>query len=142
MSDDKRLRLKGLLEFYAATLRIVGAANATGAIASGVAFQAFEKLPGAQPAIKNIAIAFLLGVFAFAISHLALFLTQMEMNLYFMGSKKLTEWEKIFWVVSKPRRTYLLSAKKDLIVGIFAGLGSFVLFLFGLGLAITFALGL
>jgi hypothetical protein len=43
---------------------LVGAANTTGAIAAGAAFQVFEKIPAAQPYIKYVVLVFLLGVFA------------------------------------------------------------------------------
>jgi hypothetical protein len=51
----------------------VGAANTTGAIAAGAAFQVFEKIPAAQPYIKYVVLVFLLGVFAFTFSAATLF---------------------------------------------------------------------
>jgi hypothetical protein len=44
MSDQQPLSVKETFDIYNSTLRLVGAANATGAIAA-VAFQSFEKLP-------------------------------------------------------------------------------------------------
>jgi hypothetical protein len=65
----------------------VGAANATGVIAAGAAFQAFEKIPAAQPYIKDVVLIFLLGVFAFTFSAATLFFAQSEFNGYFVASK-------------------------------------------------------
>jgi hypothetical protein len=91
----------------------VGAANATGVIAAGAAFQAFEKIPAAQPYIKYVVLVFLLGVFAFTFSAATLFFAQSEFNSYFVASKtkERTDWEKIFWGIINEPETHLLAAK-------------------------------
>jgi hypothetical protein len=65
MSDQQPLSLKETFDIYNSTLRLVGAANATGAIAAGAAFQAFEKIPGAQPHIKNVMLVSIWGALVY-----------------------------------------------------------------------------
>jgi hypothetical protein len=142
MSDDQRLSFKGLLDIYTTALRLLGAANATGAIAAGAAFHAFEKTSAAQSSIKGVIVAFLIGVLAFAASYLAIFLTQMNMEHYFAGSREQAEWEKTFLVNQKPPQNYLAEANRCLVVAMFAGLLSLALFLAALGIVILFALSL
>jgi hypothetical protein len=42
MDENAELKFKGLMDIWIASLRLLGAANATGALAAGAAFQAFD----------------------------------------------------------------------------------------------------
>ena len=113
MSDQQPLSLKETFDIYNSTLRLVGAANATGAIAAGAAFQAFEKTPAAQSFIKYVALVFLLGVLAFTFSSAALFIAQREFDSYLASRpKERADWEKIISGITKnpPRRTFWLKS--------------------------------
>ena len=120
MSDQQPLSLKETFDIYNSTLRLVGAANATGAIAAGAAFQAFEKIPGAQPYIKNVVLVFLFGVLLFTFSSATLFIAQSELDRYFAASrtKERADWEKIISGITKPPETHLRDAKKNWIVAL------------------------
>jgi hypothetical protein len=65
MNEDGEDKFKAFIEIYNSGLRLVGAANATGALAAGAAFQAFEKRPEAQSSIKIIIGFFFAGIVAF-----------------------------------------------------------------------------
>jgi hypothetical protein len=75
MSDERpeRLGLRGRLAHMESGLRLLGGANATGAIAGGVAFHAFESSLEIQSAVKSAAVLFLFGIFTFTIAYTALF---------------------------------------------------------------------
>jgi hypothetical protein len=144
MSDHQPLSVKETFDIYRSTLRLVGAANATGAIAAGAAFHAFEKLPAAQSFIKYVVLVFLFGVLAFAVSSVAMFISQSEFDRYFVASraKERADWEKIIWgIISKPE-AHLLAAKKNWIIAILTGLSSVLLFLGGLAMVMFFVIGL
>jgi hypothetical protein len=125
---------------------LIGAANATGALAAGAAYQAFEKRPEAQSSIKIIIGFFFVGVVAFTISRMAMFLMQVFMNNYFRRQSEPSDWEETIFSdgLIKPTATkeYLRMARHDLIVMSFAGLLSLVLFLFGLWFVEAFLLAL
>jgi hypothetical protein len=74
MSADGEDTFKAFIEIYNSALRLIGAANATGTLAAGAAFQAFEKRPEAQSSIKIIIGFFFAGIVAFSNSQMALFL--------------------------------------------------------------------
>jgi hypothetical protein len=81
MDENAELKFKGLMDIWISSLRLLGAANATGALAAGAAFQAFDKKPEAQSTIKVVVIFFLGGVILFALSQIAIFFTQINMEL-------------------------------------------------------------
>jgi hypothetical protein len=144
MSDHQPLSVKETFDIYNSTLRLVGAANATGAIAAGAAFQAFEKIPGAQPYIKNVVLVFLFGVLLFTFSSATLFIAQSELDRYFAASrtKERADWEKIISGITKPPETHLRDAKKNWIVALLTGFLSVLLFLGGLAMVMFFVVGL
>jgi allantoicase len=145
MSDHQPLGLKGLFDIYQSTLRLVGAANATGAIAAGAAFHSLDKIPEAQSFIKYVVLVFLMGVLAFTISYTGLFVAQMEINSYLAARQttERTEWEKILLgIIKDPPTKHLLEAKKTWIVMMLAGLLSFLLFVVGLALVLVFVVRL
>lgn len=132
MSNNQPLGLKELFDVYQPTLRLVGAANATGAITAGAAFHA---LPEAQWYVKYVALIFLMGVFFFAASCAGLFFAQMHINSYLVAIQTAdrTEWEKIFvGTIKTPPDEHLSEAKKAWIATVLFSLCSFVLFMAGL----------
>jgi hypothetical protein len=142
MIEDDQARFKGLMDIYTTALRSLGTANATGAIAAGAAFHAFEKVAAAQGSVKAVVMTFLLGVLAFAVSYIALFVTQAEMERYFAQSGEQSDWVKVFWAAPAQGKEQLAGARRSLIVGMFAGLLSLALFLFGLALVLNFVVQL
>jgi hypothetical protein len=144
MSDQQPLSLKETFDIYNSTLRLVGAANATGAIAAGAAFQAFEKIPGAQPHIKNVMLVFLFGVLLFTFSSATLFIAQSELDRYFVASrtKERADWEKIIAGITKPPEAHLRDAKINWRAALLTGFLSVLLFLGGLAMVMFFVIGL
>jgi hypothetical protein len=61
MGDEKndRLGLRGRLAHMESALRLLGGANATGAIAAAVAFHTFESHADIQNAVKTAVVLFL-----------------------------------------------------------------------------------
>ena len=89
-------------------------------------------------------LVFLFGVLAFAVSSVAMFISQSEFDRYFVASraKERADWEKIIWgIISKPE-AHLLAAKKNWIIAILTGLSSVLLFLGGLAMVMFFVIGL
>jgi hypothetical protein len=136
MSENGQAKFKAFIEVYTSPLRLIGAANATGALAAGAAYQAFEKRPEAQSSIKAIIVFFFAGFAAFVISQMSLFFLQMYMNSYFRRQTKASDWETTLLAgPDKPTSASdnLRMARYDLIVVSFSGLAALVLFLVGLG---------
>jgi hypothetical protein len=146
MNEHGEDKFKEFIAIYNSGLRLIGAANATGALAAGAAFQAFEKRPEAQSSIKTIIVFFFAGVVAFTISQFAIFLMQSYMNNYFRRQSGPSEWEKAIFSNGgiKPTATkdYLRMARIDLIVTSFSGLFSLIMFIFGLGFVAQFLIAL
>jgi hypothetical protein len=117
----------------------VGRANATGALAAGAAYQAFDKKPEGQSTIKVLVVLFLMGVMLFALSQIAMLLTQQNMELYFLKLRKPSEWEKAFWNTERRQEEYnpLVMAKRSLFFMMFLGMASLACFLLGL-ISVTF----
>jgi hypothetical protein len=134
MDENAELKFKGLMDIWISSLRLLGAANATGALAAGAAFQAFDKKPEAQSTIKVVVIFFLGGVILFALSQIAIFFTQINMERYSLRLRESSEWEKTFWATGRQtsQDNPLVSAYRSYIVMMFSGLASMVLFFFGL----------
>jgi hypothetical protein len=65
---SERLGLRGRLAHFESTLRLLGGANTTGAIAAGAAFHAFEKNTEVQGTVKTAAALFLFGILAFVVA--------------------------------------------------------------------------
>jgi hypothetical protein len=66
-TKSERLGLRGTLTLFESALRLLGAANATGAITAGAALHAFAQEAAApvQNGVKLAVLLFLCGVFAF-----------------------------------------------------------------------------
>jgi uncharacterized protein YqhQ len=145
MNEHGEDNFKAYIAIYSSGLRLVGTANATGALAAGAAFQAFEKRPEAQSSLKIIIGFFFAGIVAFAISQMAMFLVQLYMSNYFRRQSKPSDWEAIFLDGQRKEAAasdYLRMVRYDLIVITFSGLLSLILFLFGLWLVGTFLFAL
>jgi phosphate/sulfate permease len=145
MNENGEDKFKAFIEIYNSALRLVGAANATGALAAGAAYQAFEKRPEVQSSIKIVIALFFAGVVAFTISQMAMFLLQMYISNYFRRQSAPSDWETTLLAgPDKPTTATdnLRKARYDFIVMSFSGLFSLFLFLFNLGFAGVFLLAL
>jgi hypothetical protein len=82
MTDAKtdRLGMRGRIGQLESALRLIGGANATGAIASGAAFHAFAENVAIQGSIKTAAILFLFGIFTFVIASMGLFMMTLDID--------------------------------------------------------------
>ena len=144
MSDEKpkRLGLRGRLASFESTLRLLGGANATRAIAAGAAFHAFDKNMDVQNAVKGAAVLFLFGIFTFVIAYAFLFFTIHDID-HSMHKEGESTWpEYLFWVPNKSAEEYKKAAYREYIVTFFGILASFVLFMSGLGFILTMAVHL
>jgi hypothetical protein len=141
MNENAELKFKGLMDIWIASLRLLGAANATGALAAGAAFQAFDKKPEGQSTIKVLVVLFLIGVVLFALSQIAMFFTQVNMEFYFLRLREPSEWEKAFWNTEGQQQQHnpLVMAKRGYILMTFLGMASLACFLLGLLLVTVFA---
>jgi hypothetical protein len=147
MSEEKseKLGLRGRLALLDSALRLLGGANATGAIAAGAAFHAFEKSAEIQSAVRTAAVLFLFGIFAFVIAYAGLFFAAHDID-HSMHKEGEETWPAyLFWDARKNAEEYKTAARRELIVTVFGGLASFVCFFIGLGLillmAVNFQLG-
>jgi hypothetical protein len=134
MNEDGEERFKRIAEIYSSGVRSLGAANATGALAAGAAYQAFEKRPDVQSSIKEIIVMFFAGIIAFTVSQIAIHLAQIYMERYFRQSTEPADWEGTIFGNKRPDENYLRMVSHDFVVLGFAMIASLVLFLFGLGL--------
>jgi hypothetical protein len=139
MDENAELKFKGLMDIWTASLRLLGAANATGALAAGAAFQAFDKKPEWQSTIKIFVVLFLIGVMLFTLSQITMFVTQQNRELYFLRLREPTEWEKTFWNTERQRQQHkpLAAAKLGYLFMGFIGMASLACFILGL-ILVTF----
>jgi hypothetical protein len=134
MDDEKteRLGLRGRLAHIESSLRLLGGANATGAIAAGVAFHAFENNADIQNAVKMAAVLFLFGIFTFTFAYAFLFVATQDVDHSLHKDGEPTWPEYLFWVPTKSPEEYKKAAYREFVVVAFGMLASFVLFLIGL----------
>jgi hypothetical protein len=144
MSEEKRelLGLKGRLAHFESALRLIGGANATGAIAAGAAFHAFSQNAAVQDSVKTAAILFLFGIFTFVIGYAGLFLTTLDIEHSLYKNDEPLWPEYLFWKPTKSAEEYRKAAQREFIVAVFVGLASFVLFFAGLAHVLTMAIRL
>ncbi len=135
-TKSERLGLRGLLALTDSALRLLGGANATGAIAAGAAFHALEKYGDAQRAVKWAAIAFLFGILSFVVGYVGWYVATLEID---MSLRKVDEPgpEEIFLISHKSVEDHRRHARGNFILMSFAGLCSFVCFILGLGIVIN-----
>jgi hypothetical protein len=140
--NTERLGLRGRLAHLESALRLLGGANATGAIAGGVAFHAFETNAEIQSAVRSAAVLFLFGIFTFTIAYAALFIAtdDIDRSMHKPGDETWPEY--LFWIPSKSPEQYKTTGKWEFTVAIFGGLASFVLFLCGLAAILFMAIHL
>jgi hypothetical protein len=134
MTDERsnRLGLRGRLAHFESGLRLLGGANATGAIAAGVAYHAFAASPDFQSWVKVSALLFLLGIFTFVIAYMGWFITTLEID-HALHTADEPVWPNYpFLTPSKTAEEYQSDAKKTFIMMGLAGLVSFIFFLAGL----------
>jgi hypothetical protein len=134
MDDEKndRLGLRGRLAHMESALRLLGGANATGAIAAGLAFHTFENNADIQTAMKRAVILFLFGIFTFTIAYAALFMATEDIDHSMHKQGEETWPEYLFWVPTKSAEEYKTMVKWEVGVALFGGLASFSIFIVGL----------
>jgi hypothetical protein len=137
----ERPGLKGRLAHIESTLRLLGGANATGAIAAGVAFHTFENNADIQNAVKIAAVLFLFGVLTFTLAQAFLFITILEVD-HAMHKKGEPNPEYLFWISPKSPEEHKKSAYRTFVVVAFGMLASFVLFIAGLACVLLLAVSL
>jgi hypothetical protein len=144
VADEKseRLGLRGRLALIESALRLLGGANATGAIAAGVAFHAFEKNAEVQSSVKIAALLFLFGIFTFAIAFMSLFMATYDIDSSLHKEGEPTWPEYLFWVPIKSAEEYRKAGKREFVASALIGLVSFILFLVGLVVVLTMAVRL
>jgi hypothetical protein len=128
MADAKseRLGLRGTLSLFESAFRLVGGANATGALAAGVAYHAFAGKVEVQSSIKWAAVLFLLGVMAFTISYVLWLMASLDLD------RSLGPGEDALFPSTKTAEAYRKEGKIRFVVSIFLAVASFAFFLFGL----------
>jgi hypothetical protein len=146
MADAKteRLGLRGTLALVESALRLVGAANATGAISAGAAFHALGQRAAAQGLIKTAAIIFLGGVMAFALAYFCWFMTAIEMDQSLDTPEDKGAPERALIADQKKRPPEQLRKEATRFFWIMAILGllSLICFMLGMVSAISMALSL
>jgi hypothetical protein len=133
MSDDK-LDLNGMFDLISSTFRLVGTANATGAIAIGAGFQTFEKMDSLSFA-RIVILLFLFGVAAFVAGYCFLLAARLELDGY-LSSKtaERADWEQLF----RLKRGTLSGAKRSFTTAVLLGAASVAGFGSGLFAVIFF----
>ncbi|MGA8615106.1 MAG: hypothetical protein WB760_26195 [Xanthobacteraceae bacterium] len=129
--------LRDTLDQTTSTLRMLGTANATGALAAGAAFQSFAAHPEIQMSIKIALLAYLFGIVLFALSYVILLDASIEADFFTMASEERVKWEEIFWLLKKNPGVYAKSAKRAFSAALLFGGASAACFLGGLLYTIT-----
>jgi hypothetical protein len=76
--ESERLGARGTLTLVENALKLLGGANATGALSVGVAYHTFSANTSHQTTIKVAGILFLLGVALFVVAYVLWFMTSIE----------------------------------------------------------------
>ncbi len=137
-----RLGLRGRLTHFESGLRLLGGANATGAVAAGAAFHAFAQNAEVLGSVKLAAVLFLFGIFTFVIAYLAWFVTVLEIDQALHKDGDPVWPDHAFLRYSKTAEEYQSSAKKTFIVMACVGFLSFAFFFSGLGSILMLAIRL
>ena len=135
-----RLGLRGRIAHFDSALRLLGGANATGAIASGAAFHAFAQNADVQTSVKVSAVLFLFGIFTFVIAYMAWFIAILDIDHALHEGDEPLWPEYLFWSPTKTAEEYRSAAKWAFGVSMLLGLASFVLFFFGLASVLVMAI--
>jgi hypothetical protein len=141
MGDEKseRLGLRGRLAHLESALRLLGGANATGAIAAAIAFHTFENHADIQNAVKTAVVLFLLGICTFTIASAALFVATEDIDHSMHKQGEETWPEYLFWVPDKSAEEYKRMVKWEFGVAVFGGLASLSTFILGLAVILFMA---
>jgi hypothetical protein len=130
-TKSERLGLRGTLALFETTLRLLGTANATGAITAGAALHAFAQDAAAvQDRVKLAGFLFLCGVLAFTAAYVFWFITTVEIDVSLRTPDEADKPETIFFnpnpkiSADEHRR----AARKYFIYLVIAGLLSFIFF--------------
>jgi hypothetical protein len=129
-TKSERLGLRGTLTLFESAFRLVGGANATGAIASGVAYHAFSANADVQSTIKWAAILFLVGVMTFTVSYVLWLMASIDLD------RSLGPEENDLFQTTKSVKEHRKAGKTEFVISIFLALASFACFAFGLLTAI------
>jgi hypothetical protein len=127
MTDDtKPLGLRGMMEFLASALRVLGTANAAGGVVAGAALQTFTSRPELHQSVKTAALVFLLGIATFSVSYMAWLTAAIVFERYIMALNERADWESTFGKMKKPPAAYLKSGFRFLFAALFfAGISMF-----------------
>jgi hypothetical protein len=130
MADIKpdRLGQRGVLALIESAYKLVGGANATGALASGVAYHAFHLNAGVQGTIRNCAIAFLLGTMTFTIAYAVLITASIDLDRSLDGPSGYDD----LLLTNKTQAALRKSGKNQLLMSMFIALISLILFFLGI----------
>src|SRR5690242_18298227 len=122
-SDDKPLTIKEFLDLFMTSLKMIGAAHATGAIACGAAYTTFAVTLGVQPAAKSIILIFLFGLLMYTISYTTLLVTIIKFD-HFVTAIASSKSE-----TNKPVSSLIKGVKRPLAISmIFAGISAVLFF--------------
>jgi hypothetical protein len=141
-TKSERLGLRGTLALIESTLRLVGAANATGAITAGAALHAFaQEAALVQDRVKLAGLLFMCGVFAFTGAYAIWFITRVETDVSLRKPEEADEQEKTFFRPDPKLSAdeHWKSARKHFGWTVIAGLLSFIFFMAGLGTGVSVA---
>jgi hypothetical protein len=136
MTDTAKMSYNDFINATVDGLKMIGTGNATAAIASGVAFNAFSKAPDLQADIKYLLITFLVGIVSFIFSYLALFLARIDLDLYYRADEVPEEWEPFVGVRENNPLKHLTAARKRFRISLILGGVSFLLLMGGICFAI------
>lgn len=134
-ANMERLGLKGILATVESGLRLVGGANATGALAAGAALHAFKDNAAALGTVKLSGMLFLFGVLFFAAAYTVWFVMTVNAHLWVRRSAKDVDPERILFRPHTPKTLEKLqkTAGDKFRATFFLGLVSVLCF--GLGMA-------
>ena len=138
-AKSDHLGLRGRLAHYESALRLLGGANATGAIAAGAAYHAFAQNAVVRTWVSVSATLFLFGILIFVLAYIAWFVAVEEIDHSLHKADEPVWPEYLFWIPSKTAEQYKSDAKNKFFVMFFAGLASFISFLVGLASVLMMA---
>ena len=133
---DEKLGMRGTLALIDSIYKLIGGANATGALAAGVAFHAFASKPEMQGSIKIAAALFLAGVLGFVMSYTSFVFASFDLYRGAGGEEFI---EKMFGSV-KTHEQYTKTGRRHLAFSVLLAIASYACFLFGLARALTLSM--
>jgi len=142
-NQSERLGVRGTLTLVENALKLLGGANATGALSVGVAYHTFSANTSYQTTIKVAGILFLIGVALFAVAYALWFMTAIEWDQSLKTSKDKDEESLIFDNTKvKSAEEWRKSAKQKFTIVVLLGLASFAVFLYALAHAMYLSMRL